>query len=206
MAQDDYSKEPRQGFPQLESMVNAFSSAGKSETGHVHRDKDVFFQQAASVMWSIRIRLRLRQLGFSSRDAEDAIQETICKLLEHASVDSSFINHINQMEAYLLATARRICIDMNRRTGREHKVLKNLEMMSGHDQNEEHRDAEHTMSLIKKAINDLKPIEREIINLRTVGHSYKDISGIVGMREETARKRYQLAINRLQELLRKSAD
>jgi RNA polymerase sigma-70 factor (ECF subfamily) len=144
--------------------------------------------------------------------AEDLLQETFLRMIEHAS---SFQGSA-ALKTWLFRIARNLCIDeLRRRKLRKHPSLDakpgRLEedgqslydrlpvAEPGPERRTVDRDLAYRMNI---AIDALPPDLREVFVMRQVNNvSFKEIGEIVGISENTAKSRMRYALERLQRAL-----
>lgn len=149
----------------------------------------------------------LRLVGDRAR-AEDLLQETFLRLVEHAH---TFEGNA-KLKTWLFRIARNQCIDEGRR--RAHRKHPSLDAPSGgdadgptlherlaaSDHGAERRAVGKELKVrISKAIEALPEEQREVFLLRQVQNlAFKEIAEITGVPENTVKSRMRYALERLQ--------
>lgn len=135
----------------------------------------------------------------SQAEADDLTQETL--MVAHDGFDSYRAE--GSMKAWLLGIARRRCARHLERSS--HRQAK-LRLVPPHDFGSEgeellerRRRAEHA----RRALQELRPTDREALLLRYVGElSYRDVGLACAIEEATARQRVSRALARLRDVLK----
>jgi RNA polymerase sigma-70 factor, ECF subfamily len=157
----------------------------------------------------------LRQIGDRAR-AEDLLQETFLRLVEHAG---TFEGHA-RLRTWLFRIARNQCIDEGRK--RVHRRHPSLDAAQGADGEgatlydrigEKGPSAERSTvskevgAAMSTAISALPEEQREVFLLRQAQQlSFKEISEITGVTENTVKSRMRYALERLQAALAEYRD
>jgi RNA polymerase sigma-70 factor (ECF subfamily) len=157
----------------------------------------------------------LRLVGDRAR-AEDLLQETFLRLIEHAN---SFEGNA-KLKTWLFKIARNQCIDESRR--RAHRKHPSLDQPMGHDPDGANlhervpsRDAAADRRTVGNelkvrmtvAIDALPEDQREVFLLRQVQNlAFKEIAEITGVPENTVKSRMRYALERLQGALAEYQD
>ena len=122
----------------------------------------------------------------SQEDAEDALQEVFL------AVGRKGLQHIRDVQPYLLQTARRQAISLlrkRRRRAREPEVAAQLSWID-----------------IGRALQSLPPDQREVVVLHlSEGFTFGEIASLCGISGNTAASRYRLALGKLREALKGDA-
>jgi RNA polymerase sigma-70 factor, ECF subfamily len=157
----------------------------------------------------------LRHVGDRAR-AEDLLQETFLRLVEHAS---TFEGNA-RLKTWLFRIARNQCIDESRR--RVHRRHPSLDAPIGHDEDapnlhervastEAAADRKSVGNELKqrmaRAIEALPEDQREVFVLRQVQNlQFREIAEITGVSENTVKSRMRYALERLQGALAEYQD
>lgn len=130
--------------------------------------------------------------------ADDAVQQTFLRLLQNAASWKP----TGPLPAYLLRITRNLCLnEITRRRPREHADLDPAS--EDHDPARIAEDREEA-GRVRAALDALAPRDREILWLRVYEKlSYREISEITGIQEDSARSRMRYALNALSALLGK---
>ena len=143
-------------------------------------------------------RLCMALLG-SQQDAEEALQETL--LAAHKSMPS--YRGEGTVRAWLFGIARRQCarhIEKNKRHRGHLSVVP--ETVQSDDSPQLNVADREQIRCVRSALATLKPSEREALLLRYQGElSYREIGGVCGIDEATARKRASRGLARLRKTL-----
>jgi RNA polymerase sigma-70 factor (ECF subfamily) len=137
-------------------------------------------------------RLCIALLG-SQSDADEATQETL--LRAHRAMAT--YRGEGSVKAWLCGIARHVCAHVleTRRRGREALAL----VPDAHDDGFE---AKQRAKVVRGALGQLKPSEREALVLRFVGDlSYREIASTSNVDEAAARKRISRALAKLRTVL-----
>jgi RNA polymerase sigma-70 factor (ECF subfamily) len=148
-------------------------------------------------------RLCIAMLG-SQAEAEEATQETF--LNAHRAMAQ--FRAEGSVRGWLMAIARRVCVrrlSMRARQARHLALVVDAEHApASPDELAERRRRAHA---VRRALEQLKPSEREILLLRYhSGLSFREVVEVCGLEPATARKRTSRALARLRTLLKHEVD
>jgi RNA polymerase sigma-70 factor (ECF subfamily) len=157
----------------------------------------------------------LRLVGDKAR-AEDLLQETFLRLVEHAS---TFEGNA-RLKTWLFRIARNQCIDESRRrvhrkhpsldapTGTEADGPTLHERLPGREHGADRRTVGNELKQrMAQAIDALPEEQREVFVLRQVQNlAFKEIAEITGVSENTVKSRMRYALERLQGALAEYQD
>jgi RNA polymerase sigma-70 factor (ECF subfamily) len=157
----------------------------------------------------------LRLVGDKAR-AEDLLQETFLRLVEHAS---TFEGNA-RLKTWLFRIARNQCIDESRRrvhrkhpsldapTGNEADGPTLHERLAGSEHGADRRSVGNELKQrMAQAIDALPEEQREVFVLRQVQNlAFKEIAEITGVSENTVKSRMRYALERLQGALAEYQD
>lgn len=133
----------------------------------------------------------------SHSDAEEAISQTFLKIIDHIEKISKL--PCPQIAPYCVVIVKNESINILRRKKKQIcfddlDYLDNDAFLGAGEKLYEHMDKDE----LRKAISELSDEERYLIQLRFANEmSYKEIAGIIGVSEETAKKRGQRIIKKL---------
>ena len=126
--------------------------------------------------------------------AEDALQETFLKAYLHRS---KYVE-MQKEKAWIYKIARNTAYDMMRKRRREFPIEKDqiedvIEKSTSHRESYEHL-------LYMEMMEALNATEREIVSLKIIaGLPHREIAKVLHMTTGSVKKRYERAINKLQE-------
>jgi RNA polymerase sigma factor (sigma-70 family) len=124
--------------------------------------------------------------------AEEAVQEALLQLVELASGAWP-----RDLAGWLRRTSERRLIDMERHRRTQ---LPGSEESGDYDQPLRGPDLDDLMAL-RSSIATLDPDQRKLVVLRLSGASWRETAEATGLREEAARKRFELGLLVLRELM-----
>ena len=135
------------------------------------------------------VRLRSRE------DADDALQETFCRLVRLRQK----LAKVDNLEAYVITVARneaaRLAAGKARRR-REQKPLAGDDLFCCSSSNADLRETAETVAV---ALEQLNPDLREIVELKTyAGLTFQQISQATGLPQGTVATRYRSALVKMQ--------
>lgn len=137
--------------------------------------------------------------------AEDAVQNAFLKLLKNRG-EVNFEPDSLKAKHYCIVAVRSAALDMYRKEKRIIEEPMDETVISVEDSLDVYLKKESYESLCSK-IGKLKEIYRVTLVLRHFHElDFRTIGDITGVSEATARKRYQIARNRLAEMIRKEDD
>lgn len=130
-------------------------------------------------------------------EAEELTQETLLS----AQTSLGSFRRDGALRSWLFAIARRKCArHLERRTKRSERELE--PPSEGTPPSDELLAARHRAERVRKALDDIRPTEREAVVLRYVCElDYRDVADACGIEEPAARKRVSRALARLRETL-----
>ncbi len=136
----------------------------------------------------------LVRLG-SRADADDALQETFCRLARNRGK----LAEVENIEAYVIAIARneaaRLAAQRARR-GRQQEPLCAEELFCWPANDAEVRE---TAEIVATALERLNPDLREVVELKTyAGLTFQQISQATGLPQGTVATRYRAALAKMQ--------
>jgi RNA polymerase sigma-70 factor (ECF subfamily) len=145
------------------------------------------FQEHGAALYRF-CRSVLRHTG----DAEDVVQETFLKLLDHLQHDGDTGN----LKSWLFTVAANGCRDRMRwqwrwlpwNAERDHRTVDPVD--------EEVRLKPDTTRVARKALRTLAPRDRLLLSLRAQGLSYKEIAAASGIREQSVGRLLARALDR----------
>ena len=138
-----------------------------------------------------------RAIVHDAGDAEDAVQRTFVRLLEHLRGKGDASN----LKAWLFTVTANACRDALRARRRW------LSWGPEHDRSvapDEGSDGEHRRVLVAAA-RRLSARDRTLIALRSQGMSYREIAGMAGIREQSVGRLLARAVGRWQRACRQAA-
>ena len=161
--------------------------ASTSTTVDPQADTLRLFQEHGAALYRF-CRSVLRHSG----DAEDVVQETFLKLLDHLQHDGDTGN----LKSWLFTVAANGCRDRTRwrlrwlpwNAERDHRTVDPVD--------EEVRLKPDTTSVARKALRRLAPRDRLLLSLRAQGLSYKEIAAASGIREQSVGRLLARALDR----------
>lgn len=123
-------------------------------------------------------------------EAEDVVQETFLKLLQHVQRDGDQSN----IRAWLFAVAANACRDRARwrirwRPWREEDDTRTIDPFAA-------ADADQASAVAAAALRRLAPRDRMLLSLRAQGLSYRDIATAAGIRETSVGRLLARAVDR----------
>lgn len=133
-------------------------------------------------------------------DARDALQETFVKCWRHRDK----MPEIRNVKAWIFRIALNTGRDLRSTAWRRKKKPLGDEAMIGSNQAEPSDTMEQAeeLSLVRKALRDLRPEEQEVFLLRENGElTYEQIGEAVGIPTGTVKTRMRLAITKLRKAL-----
>ncbi|MEM9192393.1 MAG: sigma-70 family RNA polymerase sigma factor [Myxococcota bacterium] len=135
----------------------------------------------------------------SQGEAEEVAQETL--IAAHRAMAS--YRGDGSVRSWLFGIARRMCARrIETRVRRERKLRLVHDAGSG-DVPEDAVERQQRATLVRNALEDLKPSERDVVLLRyEAGLSYREIASACGIDEAAARKRASRALHRLRTALK----
>jgi RNA polymerase sigma-70 factor, ECF subfamily len=133
------------------------------------------------------------------RDVEELVQDTFVRAF--ASIDS--FRGESSLRTWLFTIERRLMLDRRRSERRQRSTVS---VQPGDVVTEfdalDSLLAEEAESRVRKAVNALSPMQREVFSLRVEqGMSYREIAVIVGTTEGAARVHYHNAMRAVKEFL-----
>lgn len=189
-------------------MVRTAEAAGESGGGESRPDADI----EAAVLegqhrdalalcarrWGTSIgRLCMAMVG-SQADADELTQESL--LEAHASFDA--YRGEGSLKAWVFTIARRKCARHLEKRGRRDARLRLVHDADAAAVTEDLMVARERAELARRALDKVRPSEREALLLRYVGElSFHDVGEVCGINEAAARKRVSRALCRLRTAL-----
>ncbi len=171
--------------------LSPIERAAKGEPGAARACLDAY----GSVVWGIA-----RRLSASQADAEDAVQEVFVDIWKNAH---RFDRDVASDVAFVAMLARRRLIDRLRARGRrpEGRATEELsELVPDPDVDRAETCAE--AGLARRALEELRPEQREVIRLSTEqGLSHEEISAVLAMPLGTVKAHARRGLLRVRELL-----
>ena len=132
-------------------------------------------------------------------DADETVQKTFMKAYEKISGFEAR----SSLKTWLYKIALNICRNGLREKKRRNSLKQNLESNDLTTPLSEAIDNEES-KILKKALNDLPPKQKETIILRTYENlSFREIGQILKLSENSAKVNYHFGVKRLKELIRK---
>lgn len=128
--------------------------------------------------------------------ADDLAQETFVRLLEH-EVDPE------RVEAWLYTVATNLVRDRGRRRTRRRELMEGEEVGPGREATpDEALEREETRRRVRRALDALKPRDRQMLLMREEGFSYAEIAGAVSVAETSVGALLARALARFEEAYR----
>lgn len=138
----------------------------------------------------------------NSAEAEEAMQDSILKILTAISKDESDIEYF---DTWTMKIALRTAIDYVRRKSPELEELKEYDLAVASETNDEMSDEsmEYSVESIKKACNTLAPGYRVILSLYLFeGYDMEEISEIMHIKPSTVRTQYMRGKQKLIKIIK----
>ena len=147
------------------------------------------------------LRRRLRSIATNLMphcdDAEDALQETFCRLWQRRDT----INSTKEAEALAATTLRNICIDQHRR-----RKIETVPIDERHDTLEDdNENKEELINEVESIISqELTPLQKDILQRKEYnGESTEEIATSLGMQEAAVRMQLSRARKKIRECYQK---
>lgn len=139
-----------------------------------------------------------RSLGFQEENCKDAIQDAFYQL----HISRTRLGHVQNITAYLFRIFKNNLLDQKKRNRRDEAIDQHINTFGIHVTVLDDIIDEETSDLLKKKVaellNKLTVNQKEVVYLKyMVGLQHKDISEIMNINEESARKLLYRAIEKL---------
>ena len=164
----------------------------KLQSGDEEALVDLYKEYEEPIFRFIYFRVSDREL------AKDITQDVFAKFLEVANKE-----RITNLKAYLYRIAKNLVIDNYRKQGKQQMVSLDQTAEVKTILGKESMEAKIDLEIAIKAVDQLKPMWREIIILRLVeGFEYEDIADVLGKSENYIRVNLHRALNAVNEIIK----
>jgi RNA polymerase sigma-70 factor (ECF subfamily) len=137
-----------------------------------------------------------RRMLSEEEDAEDAVQEVLLKLWY---IRDSLGNYDN-VEAFVTTVAKNHCLDRLKVKKRTGEITDSVLVMQSDSTPYEHTERRDTHAIIRKIIDQLPPLQREIIKMKDMEeYEVDEIAEITGARPDAIRMNLSRARKKVRE-------
>lgn len=156
-------------------------------------DKELFisiYEQYSRKIYAIALQI-LKNID----DAEDAELDTWVRVIYNFSTAKKYLSESRRaFESWVVVIAKNLSKDELRRRRRAPQPL---DMWDIPAQVDTEKETEHKM--LKEEIRALPNESRRIMEMRIEGRTFKEIGKVLGCNKDTAKRRYERAVNALRE-------
>ena len=169
----------------------------------IENEQDRTFVEEIYLKYEKRMYIISHQILKDHHDAEDCIHETVRKIIDCIEkFKSAFKN--NALDTLIMITCKNCAINIyNKRAHRRQSECDSVDLSNipSYDTSiEEQVMNEIDIATVGRLIRKLDPIYQDVITLRIMEFSYEEISKLLGISSEAARKRMYSARQKLMEL------